>query len=363
MNKNINTKYVRWAVIIGFLFFFGLRGHVYTDFINYYPYFQDLPTIWDGFKFTDYVFDIGFEWYSMIIKSIWDNYFFWVFINTLIDVLILNIIFKRYSKYYVLSFILFILFQGIIIEFNFYRNVKAIMLFLLSLKYLEERKLTKYMILNLIGMSFHISSIIYLPLYFFLHKRFSIKLLIAIFVIGNIIFLFQIQYIEPIFQTLGNIFGGKIQEKIVIYFASEYFSKPYGLSIGYIERFLSYLFVLTYYKKLIQVNKQNILFINGYILYFICFFYFSEATVVTERVSLLFVFSYWILFTNIYSLFYHKNKKYIFIFVLLTYGSLKLIKLNSDIIMKYENLLFEVQSFQSRYLEFNENRKSLKDIQ
>ena len=93
-----------------FILFIGLRGHINTDWVAYYPVFSDLPYLWE-IRLNDYLINSKMEWgfliYSIIIKSFFSNYFVWVFINTLFDLYILHKLFKKYTDYYVLAFIVF----------------------------------------------------------------------------------------------------------------------------------------------------------------------------------------------------------------------------------------------------------------
>lgn len=67
------------------LCFIGLRGFVLTDYINYYPFYVNLPKL-DKINSVDLMrFEPGFVIYSSLIKTIGFNYFGWVFINSLID--------------------------------------------------------------------------------------------------------------------------------------------------------------------------------------------------------------------------------------------------------------------------------------
>jgi hypothetical protein len=188
-NKGQSIRTVRIFTILGFLFFYGLRGYVFSDWYNYEYFFQNLTTFWSGNfinEFNDNNREVGFFLYSVIIKSICPNYFFWTFISSFIDVLLLDVIFRRYAKYYVLAFVVFYVFAADVMMFNYMRNIKSILLFLISLKYLHERKFLPYILLNLAGISFHISALVYIPLYFVLHRRFSKLLMLITFVAGKI---------------------------------------------------------------------------------------------------------------------------------------------------------------------------------
>lgn len=360
-----DTKYIRWAVLTGFVFFFGLRGFVYTDWMMYYPLFDKLPTIWDGGLTSvlstdfseDFVTDVnvgqagielGFIYFTVFFKSIIPDYFAFIFFNTLIDALLLNVFIKRYSRYYVLSFILFIAFGGLILEFNLLRNIKALLLFLISLKYLKERRILPYMLLNLAGFLFHSSALIFLPLYFILNKQWPQWLIWTIFIVGNIIFLLQIKYLEPIVLSVAELVGGRMGVKARLYFVSDLYSQPYGIGLGYIERIITFLVIMLFQKKLKEQKSYNLIFINSFLLYFIIYFFFAELMIAVQRVSLLFVFSYWILYTEILYIIKEEINKLVLVLILTAYCILKLTQFNSNIFSRYDNLLFGIESFEDR---------------
>jgi hypothetical protein len=367
-----DTKYIRWAVITGFVFFFGLRGFVYTDWKLYYPLFEKLPTIWDGGLTSilstdfseDFVTDVsvgqagielGFIYFAVFFKSIIPNYFAFVFFNSIIDVILLNVFFKRYSRYYTLSFILFIVFGGLILEFNLIRNIKAVLLFLISIKYLQERKIIPYMLLNLAGFFFHSSAIVFFPLYFILNKQWPQWLIWGIFIVGNIIYLLQIKYLGPALISVADLMGGRMGVKVRLYFSMDLYSRPYGIGIGYIERIITFFIFIIFQKKLKEENSNNIIFINAFLLYFIIYFFFAEIMVAIERLSLLFVFSYWIVYPKILELINKSINKLVFVLFILAYSVLKLVHANSNIFSKYDNLLFGIESFENRNLHIYNN--------
>lgn len=360
-----DTKYIRWAAMAGFIFFFGLRGFVFSDWELYYALFEKISTIWDGGlksvlsqDFTeDFATDVnlgktgyemGFIYFTVLFKSIIPDYFAWVFFNTVLDVLLLNVFFKRYSPYYALSFIIFITLGGTMIECNLMRNVKSILFFLFSLKYLQERRILPYMLINIAGVLFHSSSVVFFPLYFFLHRECPKWLMWAIFIVGVLLTLLQISYLQPLMISFADIVGGRLGVQIKLYFASEFYSRSYGISLGLIERIITYLLLIFFKKKLVERNPGNIMFINAYLLYFVVFFYFSEIWVAVDRLSLLFVFTYWILYPELLALVENVYKRLVVLLVMVAFCSMKIITMNSNIFSKYDNLLFGIESIEKR---------------
>jgi hypothetical protein len=364
INEAKDIKRIRGLVIIGFLFFFGLRGFILSDWINYYSLFADIPSLIHSNFLTLYQhqyieeygtdisqgtagIEIGFIYFTSILKTFFPNYHLWILVNSIIDVILLDIFFRRYSKYYTLGFIFFFVFYGVTIECNLMRNVKAILLFLLSLKYLQERKIIPYMLLNIVGYLFHSSAIIFFPLYFLLHKKISVKILWTIFIIGNFIYLTQIKFISPILIGLSNYMGDRMSILISLYLGSDS-NQSHGITIGYLERIISFIIIMKFRKKLFENSVNNIMFFNLFVLYFISNFFFYEISVAIERLTLLFVSAYWILYPAVISLINNIKLRLFFIIALIAYSSLKIVLIYSNIVSRYDNLLFGIESYEVR---------------
>lgn len=367
-----NNNKIFYKVLVTFVFFFGFRGFVYTDWSNYYKLFEDIPTLWERsflslFK-TDFYeefstdiasdksgMEVGFIYYTSIIKSFFPNYFVWVLISTIIDFAILNAFFKRYSKLYVLSFLFFLAFGGLIFEINLMRNIKAVLLFFISIRYIEKQSLIKYSLINLLGFLFHSSSIIFFPLYFILNKNITVKFFWFIFVLGNVIFLFQVHYLEPVMTFFADMVGGRIALLTRVYFESDQTSQPFGITLGYIERTFTFVLFLSYRTKLIEQNDYNKIFINIYLLYYITCIYFTEIFVVVDRMSLLFIVSYWILYPNVISLIKNGKLRNLIVAIILFYCLIKIGMSNSNILSLYQNIIFGITNVDQKYIELTNN--------
>lgn len=325
------------------LVFMGLRGHIYSDFINYYTFYEYLPNLFNLSMdtFIDERFEPGFVIYSSIIKTIMPNYFGWVFINTLIDMLVFNYVFKKYTDSQILPFIFFIAFNGLMIEFNLYRNVKAIDLFLLSIPFLQNRKWLPYMLLNLLGMTFHMTSLIYIPLYFVLNRKPPKYILWGGIAVANVIFLGQVHFFSDLLNSLEIFQTISLYEKIAGY--TDRSEASYGLSFGYIERTFSMVIFTILYDKLIEKRESNVIFYNCFWLYYVLFLSLYEVQVLAERIPILFMFSYWILYPNIIRVSY-KYRQVVYVGVVLL-SLMKIYLANNILPAKYDNLLFGIESY------------------
>ena len=94
------------------------------------------------------------------------------------------------------------------------RNLIAVGVFLLSFRYLRERKFFKYLLMTILAMSFHFSAIIMLFFYYLANKHISTKVFVILFVVLNVILLNR----ALIFGILESLFlnvplvGTKIME-------------------------------------------------------------------------------------------------------------------------------------------------------
>lgn len=358
-DKN-SLQTINYFVTIVIICFFGFRGFVGWDWYNYYNFFKTATTI-SNFKFDSTTYEIGFSIYTSLIKSIDSNYISFVFISSLLDFILLHIFFKRYipKNMYVFAFLVFLGMEGIVFEINLMRSIKGLLLFLISIQYIEDRSLWKFVFLNSIGLCFHWSSIIFFPLYFFIHKKIDVRLWIIIFIIGNIIYLFQIDFVKPIVLIASSFFNEAVETKTLFYLQNAIYNKPYGITFGYIERIFTTVVLLLYYNNLIRKSKSNIVFVNAYLIFIIIYFYFSEISIIIIRLGNIFIFSYWIL----WPLIINNSRgavKYILFAIFVVYLNVKTIKTTNNILYKYDNVLFKrSKSYEERIKIFNANARKL----
>lgn len=349
-----------YFVTIVLICFFGFRGFVGWDWYNYYSFFNTTTTI-SNFKFDNTTYEIGFSLYTSFIKSIHSDYILFIFISSLFDFIFLHIFFKRYlpENMYVLAFLVFLGMEGIVFEINLMRSIKGLLLFLISIRYIEKRSFWKFVLLNSIGLCFHWSSIVFFPLYFFIHKKIDIRMLILIFIIGNIVYLFQLNFIKPIVKIVSSFFSETVESKTLFYLQSTIYNKPYGITFGYFERIFTTVILLLYYNKLLSQSKFNVIFVNTYFVFIVIYFYFSEISIIIIRLGNIFIFSYWILWPLIIS--YSVGAvKYVLFAIFAIYLNFKTIKTTNNILYKYDNVLFEnSKSYQDRVKIFNANARKL----
>lgn len=336
------TQYLLCGIV--FLFFFGLKGFVGWDWYSYYSIYEYDPNI----IIEKYEYEPLFGFLMCICKSIGLNYFGFSFISTFIDYILLHLIFNQYlRKYYTWGFFFFIVFS-LGYEINAIRNAKSLLLFVYTLKYIYSRNTIKFFILNLIGLGFHASAILFFPLYFILNKEFNRKILLILFVVGNFLFLLQIGISKMILIPMLNVFGEAYSVMITNYLESDNFSMNYGISVGLIERILLFIIIYKYEQKLKSLNKYNAIFINSGYIYLLLMTFCSDFSIFIDRVAALFRYFYWLLLPSV--LFVPRlisYRKYILVFYIL-FSFVRTISSTNLILYDYDNILTGISSYNER---------------
>ena len=360
IGKSEQYYYPRIYILFSLLIFLGCRGFIATDWLNYYTFYKEVPSIFNesAFRFIQqWPWEKGFLFLSCIIKSFAPNYFVYQFVLFAIDLFVIDKIICDYvdSKYYVIAYISFFVFQGFVLEVNLLRNAQAIMLFLLSIKYVRMNKIVKYMLLNCLGVLFHTSSIFYLPLYFVLNHKFSRKFLLLSFFFGNFIMLAHISWIVGILQKILPLLGQfRLSSMITSYQILTGKANATSLGFGFLERTAIYLIAFYFQPLLLKRNERILPFLN--MLYFFCFtyLYLSEFFIFTQRISMLFTFSYWIVLPAIYREL-KANEKKMFLVIFVFYCVLKMFVQCDEPIYKYRNAIFDANNYSECVTIFNKN--------
>lgn len=344
--KRIGESFFIFSLLL-LILFFGLRGYIGYDWYSYKPNFDKMVTIGELLKGNIQVlhsgYELGFQIYTSFIKTLTNNYFIYNFINVSVDFIILYFVIKRFSKYPILSLLLFFGIYGVALEIDMIRNAKSIMLFLLSIKYIEERKILNFGVLNILGILFHYSSILYLPMYFILNVKWNKKFILFLFILGNIYYLSDIRIVMRIIKEYNTFLPTGIGAKLSGYFSIIPLDFPLGFSLYYFERVIMFLLCWFVSDNLKNKKYGNIMLNSLYILIFF-FLYLSEFSIVAMRFGLLFIYSYWFILPMLLEIY---PKLPIFIVAI----AISLFRLNNQInfvgnreVYSYQNILINGDS-------------------
>ena len=343
-------KYIYIAEFI-LIIFFGLRGFIQSDFQNYYPWFEYLPTLWSLEDFGNVFvenYEPGFVLFSILCKSISSNYFVWILICSIIDIILLKKIFNEYSINCCFSFAIYFAIGALIMEFNLMRNIKAILILVIALKYIQQKQIWKYFLCVFIATLFHITAIIFVPLYFVLDKKWPRPVLLVIFIVCITIFLSQVRLLSILLPKVTNFLGGVYMEKAEMYEISGSLDVSYGISFGLIERSITFFLVYLFYGKWIDKTGNRYIFPNMIVIYFMCFSLLAEMSVLLERFAYYFALSYSIFYPNLVKHIRTKFNRIVLVYFLVGVFTLKIAQQTQTIVFKYDNILFGIESFEKR---------------
>ena len=356
--KNERKKHMLFVfsiiLLIGFL---GLRGFIGWDWWAYYPSYNNLP---NGFNY-----EIGYEIWSNIFYKIGLSYHHFTFINTVADILILAYVLKKYSKYPIFSMFLFLAVQGLSFEVDLLRNAKAVLLFIISIQFIKERKLIPFLILNILGMTFHISSIIYLPMYFILNRNYSRKIILPLIILGNIYYLLDTKIFIHILEYMSSVLPAAVGGKITSYLSI--IPQNYKFPIGtlYFERLVTFIMVFFFLHKekgsREKENQYSLIMENSFYIFYLIFLFTSEFFIASTRIGILFIYANWFLWGDIIeNLRDTKIKAAVFLIAVLIGGNriYNHFDFNGNkILYRYENIITDHKSYEEKMKDLGRARK------
>ena len=356
--KNERKKHMLFVfsiiLLIGFL---GLRGFIGWDWWAYYPSYNNLP---NGFNY-----EIGYEIWSNIFYKIGLSYHHFTFINTVADILILAYVLKKYSKYPIFSMFLFLAVQGLSFEVDLLRNAKAVLLFIISIQFIKERKLIPFLILNILGMTFHMSSVIYLPMYFILNRNYSRKIILPLIILGNIYYIFDTKIFIHILEYMSSVLPAAVGGKITSYLSI--IPQNYKLPIGtlYFERLVTFIMVFFFlHKEKNHREKENpysLIMENSFYIFYLIFLFTSEFFIASTRIGILFIYANWFLWGDIIeNLRNTKIKVAVFLIAVLIGGNriYNHFDFNGNkILYRYENIITDYKSYEEKMKDLGRARK------
>lgn len=352
------NKSVRLICIVFFVLFYGLRGFVGWDWQGYYPSFELIDTLRDisidsffiitttGVEFD--AVEPGYILYQSVVKTIFNNWYFFVFISTCIDVWVFDKFFSRYSFNYAFSFFVFIAIHSAL-ELDLLRNVKALLVFILSIDSICRKKCMNLLLLTFVGLSFHRSYLLYVVFYFIGFKNFGLKFWWVIFVVVNFIYLLGLPVVSSLIFPLVSSLGGTISDKVDAYAASDVFSMSRGFTFGYFMRAFLFLLVACKYDKIIS-DDRNVIIVNIFFAYIVASLGMTDMRIVADRMEYSLGFILWVILPLLLHVYFRNANRVIILSLILFFCFFKLVSVSSNAMWKYENVLLGAVDYEHRLI-------------
>ena len=163
-----------------------------SDMGFYWQYVKE--QLYVSFQDLDFSrFEIGFKILTKIITMVTLNQQNNLFIISFIATTSIGVVAYKYSKMPFLTILLYLSFGFYNFNFSGLRQAMAFGVVMFSYKYIQEKKLLKYIITMLLAISFHTSAIVFLPAYFLKNINLTKQRVLLIALIDVIVFIFKKQ--------------------------------------------------------------------------------------------------------------------------------------------------------------------------
>lgn len=236
----------------------------------------------------------GFLILVVLVKSIGINFFGFTLIHSIIFYVLMYLGLKKYTdnfNFFIIVFLYKIFFYNTFISM---RQSISIVLFFVSIKYIENRQPIKYWLLSAIAFMFHNSAIILFPIYFINKVKISKKVFAVIYIIGLIFLVLNISGVLII--NPGN-FINKIfsSNDTALQKSEKYFDTSNALEninlFHSLEYYLIAVILYFNYKEIKEKEEHADIIINLFIVLLPIFTVFRTFGIIT-RIKDYFIFTY-----------------------------------------------------------------------
>lgn len=179
-----------WGSVLPFVVITAIRYRIGTDWYIYESYFGYIKNHIN--KFEEEGFNLIFRIFGIFTDEAW---YAIAFVGVVTVIFFFCAIYQQ-SMMIPLSVLLFFVTGKYFNTLNQMRQMMAMAVFMFSLKYVYQRRLMPFLFLNLLGSTLHLSSLMYLPLYFMYGKSFSAKTCMKLFA-GSIILFPVLKKVMP----------------------------------------------------------------------------------------------------------------------------------------------------------------------
>ncbi|XTZ39825.1 EpsG family protein [Salmonella enterica] len=233
----------------------------FSSFVG--PDYESYKFMYDSQNDNFFLQEFLFRELGVIFKANNLSFSAFYFFLTSIYLFIIYKVFLRYRNLSALNLLIFIIMPYGLLEggFNYLRQNVAVAFFYLSMVSLANRNLFRYLFLNGIGVLFHKSAILLLPLYFFLKIKISTtRCFLIYFIILAATMSLNLPYIKSmLLAIIGSLpgYGG-----VYANFRDGEFLNALSTKgvFSYIYQALPILFLVKYKQKVIITEVENIFY-------------------------------------------------------------------------------------------------------
>lgn len=267
---------------------------LYIEHIDLYSYIDYFNNVLDSYFISSYSFEYGYYFLNYIFYKFISKDFslFYLFFHALcLIILILSL--RRLASLGSYQVLVYFVFYLITIQFGLMRQSIAILIFFLSVSYIEESRV-KFFCLILIACLFHRTAFLLLILPWLINRNYSLKFVLLLSLMSIFVY-FRVFGFDFFSMLEGFVyeFDNPIFYKLRFYLNSN--DKIDEVTFSYQSiRYLILLFCTVFFWARLKVNNNlcsrlNVFF-NLSLVSFILFFNFSSMSFISYRFELYFTF-------------------------------------------------------------------------
>lgn len=252
-NKNIELAFLGCSIIVLSLVL-GLRSEsIGVDTSSYYAIFDLINSEWFNEEF--YNWEPGFVIVNKIINLIGGDARHAILVLSFINMIFIGLFLKDTSPNLTLSLVLFLGLSFYFSSFNIVRQTIAVSITCYAFRYLYDKKYIVWILLYLLALSFHASSLVFL-LYFLtsVFKK-KINLLLVLWLI-SLVFIFSPNLIQYIINGISFI----IPSQYLLY--ADYLEETKSVRLRMLYSQVFFITFFVYYKRSNPSLNRELIFIS-----------------------------------------------------------------------------------------------------
>jgi hypothetical protein len=262
------------AISIVLFIMAATRDFTGYDWLNYHYFYDVLQR--QEMPFFEALFHLyvepGFSLLNIIIPDFYLLLLFVAIITVPVRLWAIN----KYSEAKYVSLLMYFTSIFLAYDMGIMRQAISISALFIGLQYIRDRKLLKFLLVILAGSFFHLSTLVFIPLYFVNFRNFSRKI---IYIATGIALVF---YFIDLSQVLA-FFINLIHNEFITERLDEYLRYNNDLLLSLVKRIVILIFFVEFYKRYKVVDKMSLIFLNGYVLSVIFMAFLSSIPIFGER--------------------------------------------------------------------------------
>jgi hypothetical protein len=343
--QKLLSRYTLFLLLSICIVLSGIRWETGSDWIPYYTYFSKNNT-WTEYKSGQ--FEILYALLNYLVKISANSYTAFLFVLGISVILLKYASIKKIALYPALTFFLF--YCAYIGDIFPVRQTLAVSILMTSIYFIHKKRKFPFIILVIIAACFHLSASLWILSYYIYHKKLSTLSIIVLLGLSFSLGIFgsglYISFLKTISQYLGEF--GKVIGRITVYLEGQYDDGSYSILrniLALVKRMLMIPLFLIFRKRM-RINSDYAeglinLYCFGNIFYLLFAMNMNFAPL--QRMSTPFILFEIFLLPIFLKIFETKHMKFIFLNLLLLYGSMKLYSaLNTyyDAYVPYKSILW-----------------------